>query len=264
MSFSINARKSLFFYFGYSVLYFIIHMAITSSVSFFHFLLEHDMATIDGWISKNRWELLVVAKSLSFFICLKFLNLNYREKISFWDELKAGFNYPTQKGILFSLFLVGVVTVVSKYFYAPANIAVDNEGEFVSSFFGIIIFLHLDMTFLYLLSVIYKVGDSDKRLLFLGAAFLFAFATHLTIPYLGVYLILALLHFITLYHFSLTNRYSDGVFYCFATVAPLNSLLGLNLFSGWEENRSFELQFFLFAVFIWSVGFAYDRFSRLN
>lgn len=264
MVISSNAKKNIFFYFGLSLLFFLIHTALTSSVSFFHFLLEHDMATIDGWISKNRWELLVLSKLVSFYVCLKFLRLNYKEKLKFWDEFKDQLKRPSIKGIFFSLFLIGVMVLISRQFYTPAKIPVEAEGEFISSYLGIIFFLLLDMAFLFFLTLIYKLEKVDQLMTFCCQTAVFSLFTFLTIPYLSIYLILALLHFITLYYFTLTNRFSDGVFYCVATVAPMNSLLGLNLFSGWEESRSYEVQFFLAAIVVWLLAFGYERFSRLN
>ena len=261
---SVNARKSFVFYFGFCLLYLLTQLAVNSTVSFFHFLLEHDMATIDGLISKNNWELIVLSKVITFFVCLKFVSLNYADKYQLTTELKKRISYPTQTGILFSLFLVGVITVVSEYFYVPAKINLDTEGEFLSSYLGVIAFMLTDLVFLFFVSLVYPTEKKDRSFFFILHLILFGLSTYLSIPYLGIYLILALLHFITLYYFTRMGRFSDAVLYCFVTVAPMNSILGLNLFSGWEESRSFELQFFIVAIIIWSIAFIYDRFSRLN
>ena len=264
MLLSVNARKCIIFYFGFCLLYLLVQLAVTSTVSFFHFLLEHDMATIDGWISKNNWELIVLAKVITFIVCLKFVSLNYADKFQLKEEIKQRLSYPSLTGILFCIFLVGVITFVSQYFYVPAKINMETEGEFLSAYLGVIAFLLTDLVFLFFVGLVYPATQQDKNPLFLSYLILFGLSTHLSIPYLGIYLILALLHFITLYYFTQKNRFSDALLYCFITVAPMNSLLGLNFFSGWEESRSFELQFFLVAVIVWMVAFVYDRFSSLN
>jgi hypothetical protein len=74
--FSLGARKILLYYFGYSILFLIFHLATISLVSFFHFLLDHDMSVIENWLYRNAWEMILLSKALAGFIIIKALQLN--------------------------------------------------------------------------------------------------------------------------------------------------------------------------------------------
>ncbi len=262
--FSLNCRKNIYYYLIFSLIYLLVHIGLYSTVSFFHFLLDHDMATIDSWISKNNWEMIFFSKLSAFFICLKFISLNYSDRIHFWTEFKLRFHIPSLRGVLFCSFLVGIIVYLAKIYYIPAKINLELEDSAISAYLGSIGFFGLDTVLLLLISTVYPIDRKEKNKLYLISLIIFSLTTKLSIAYLGAYLILAILHFSTLFLLSMNGRLSDATLYGFIVIGPLNSSLGLNLFSGWEETRSYGLQFFIVLVFVWLTGLLYYRFSRLN
>ena len=257
-----NFRKNIQYYFCFLLLFFIVHVFIYSTVSFFHFLLGHDMSTIESWISRNHWDVLVLSKVIALALCWKALHLNLTGSASFWDILKGHLDYPSIKICLTSVFLLGTTLMLGGYFSNANVFELGKEGFNASIFLGSGLFFFIDFLFLFVLRQVYVVQDESKVRLWLLFVLMFGLFTKLAIPYLGYYLIVALLHFISLLIIGSPNKLSDAALYCLVIVAPLNAFFGMNLVAGWGQ--SYGVIYFFGLVVAWIVGLVYYRLSLLN
>ena len=61
-TFSKPMQKIGLYYLGYCGSLILIQISLVSIVAFFHFLLDHDMAVVENWLTRNAWEMLCFSK----------------------------------------------------------------------------------------------------------------------------------------------------------------------------------------------------------
>ena len=230
--FSLGTRKVLLYYFGYSVLFLIFHLATISFVSFFHFLLDHDMSVIENWLYRNAWEMILISKALAGFIIVKSLQLNNYFVKNLFFILKSDTWKPTRSAIVFILF-IAVLFYALIHQFGGEIVGGNKSIDFVYiSFLGSILFYFID--FIVINILVRNLLLSSKRkyfLLTLALTFIFMLFTKATLPYISKFYIFLILHFFTLLILLFTNKMNiiNPILYSIFIIGPLSALYGLDL-----------------------------------
>lgn len=237
--FSLGARKIILYYLGYCTLFLIFHLAFLSFVSFFHFLLDHDMAVIENWLYRNAWEIIILSKSLAAFLTIKALKLNNYFINSLLQILKTDIWKPTRK-------LIVLVCFISILFYA---LIIQFSGELINntkdtqfayvSYLGSALFYLIDFLVINVLVRNFKVRQ--KRKFFILAfvlTIIFLFFTKATLPYIDKYFIFLVLHFSTMLLLLFKERKNmiNPLLYTLVIIGPFSSLYGLDIV--WDNAHS--------------------------
>jgi hypothetical protein len=230
--FSLGARKILLYYFGYSILFLIFHLATISLVSFFHFLLDHDMSVIENWLYRNAWEMILLSKALAGFIIIKALQLNNYFVKNLFFILKGDTWRPTRSAIVFILFLAVLFYALIHQF--GGEIVGGNKSiDFVYiSFLGSILFYFIDFIVINILVRNLLLNSKKKYfLLTLALTFIFMLFTKATLPYISKFYIFLILHFFTLLILLFTNKMNiiNPILYSIFIIGPLSAFYGLDL-----------------------------------
>lgn len=260
--FPLSMKTIFLYYLGYCILFLIFHLAAISLVSFFHFLLEHDMAVIENWLYRYAWEIIIISKTLAAFVIIKALKLNNyfnRNLISIFSEDDWK---PTRSLIVLIFFLLIL-------FYA---LIVQFGGELINnnketnfayiSYLGSVLFYLIDFMILNILvrKLIIK-KRTDFLLLTLILLAMFLLITKATLPYINKYLFFLVIHFLSLFSILFKQRKNiiNPLLYSLAVIGPFSSIYGLDIV--WENAHSFysyEQEIPVVGISgIWLIGLGY-------
>lgn len=230
--FTIGVREILLYYLGYSVLFLLFHLSTISLVSFFHFLLDHDMSVIENWLYRNAWEMIFVSKAIAAFIIIKSLQLNNYFIKDFFVILKEDTWRPTRSALVFIIFLAVIFHAL--IFQFGGEIVGGNKSvDFVYvSFLGSIFFYFID--FIVINVLVRNIELKSKRkflLLTLVITLIFMMFTKATLPYISKYYVFLILHFFTLLLFLFSNKKNimNPILYSVFIIGPLSAFYGLDL-----------------------------------
>lgn len=264
--FPINVRRIVLYYLLYCILFVIVDLILISIFTFFHFLLEHDMNTVENWLNRNTWEILAGSKLVSLYFSAKITKLNLVDESRYRDYfLKIRF-IPTFK-------IWGVIVFILVIFYAFITLfdggVVRNQFKeelFYSSFWGSFFFYVCDFLMLTILTKVYPVKDNEKSTVMYICLFIFILTSKMALPYLNKYYIFLMVHFITMYVLSMHNRIPDIIVYALFVIAPLSSIYGLDIV--WDNAYSlFSYQKKIPGMgilAIWGVAISYYHLSRAD
>lgn len=207
---STNFKKTLWYYTGFCLLFFVLHLALVSLVAFFHFLLDHDIAVIEIWINENSWELLVISKLIAFFIFSKVIQLNLDPANNLKEIMSKLRFLPDLKGTVLILFFSLLYPALLNVF--EIQLIPVGEWEFshfqIASFIGNIFFYLLDFFLIVYLVMNLKLrGKTNRFLLFFCISFIFLIVSRVVIPYSSesIFLFMHLLSLFTLFHRGMRN-----------------------------------------------------------
>ena len=152
-----SLRSVLIYYFLYLGLFCFSHLVLLTFVSFFHFLLDHDMNTIENWLNRNTWEVITISKILSGVGIYKYVKLNQYSQYKFFRRLKE-FNYlPSKKIIGMIIFILVLFYALILQFGGGIVKGQLKEELFYSSFFGASLFYLVDILLLFFLIQTYEL-----------------------------------------------------------------------------------------------------------
>ena len=80
--FSSNLGKQIVFYALFSMTLWGLHLIIISLVSFFHFILGHNIRTIGYWIADRGWQIIIITKLSLFYLATLFINIKLSKAYS--------------------------------------------------------------------------------------------------------------------------------------------------------------------------------------
>lgn len=235
---SSSARKILTYYAGYSCLFLLSYLALVSTTSFFHFLLDHEMGVIEGWLSSNAWELLLFAKLIAAMLSLKSLKLNNYLLKDSWDLVKAGRFLPEQKVVVMIVFLLVFFAALIHQF--QGGLKVNPDAEFLAtSYVGTIGFFLIDVFVIF--SALSNFPLERKRqsyLLGVALPVIFLATTKIALPYLDGTAFFLLLNFCALMGLmsGSKNNLANLIIYSLAVTGPLAALVGVD--AVWGDSRS--------------------------
>ena len=255
---SAPSRKILAYYVGYCCLFIFFYFALVSAISFFHFLLDHELGVIEAWLNRNGWEILVVSKSLAAIIVLKSLKMNnYLFKDS-WQLLRAGKFFPDQKAVAVCVFLPVFFLVLANQF--TPGLAPNASAKFAAtSYLGTIIFFMCDIFIVHSAVANFSVWRK-RQILALATVLpaLFIISTNAALPYLDQRSLFLPLHFLFLLGFVLLNNnhlsnnhlsnnhknetrnnLANLLLYCALVAGPVATVFGAD--TVWGDSRSIFL-----------------------
>lgn len=260
--FTLDVRKILFYYFGYCSLFLIFHLASISLVSFFHFLLDHDMAVIENWLYRNAWEIIVFAKIFAAFIIIKALKLNNYFINSLLSILRTDIWKPTRTLIVLIFFLsILFYALILQFGGELINNTKETDFAYVS-YLGSVFFYLVD--FLVVNILVRNLEIRSKRKFFalsIVLLILFLAFTKATLPYINKYFIFLILHFSTLLILLFKERKNmiNPLLYTLVIIGPFSSLYGLDIV--WENAHSIYTYKETLPVIgitgIWLIGLGY-------
>lgn len=237
--FSIGARKILLYYIGYCALFLIIHLAFISLVSFFHFLLDHDMGVIENWLYRNAWEMIVFSKLISAFLIIKALKINNYFVNSLFQILKTDVWKPARKFLVF-IFFVSILFYALIMQFSGELINNTKETDFAYvSYIGSALFYLID--FLVINVLFRNIEVRQKRKYFaigISLIAMFLLFTKATLPYISKYYIFLVLHFMTLLLLLFKERKNmiNPLLYTLIVIGPFSSVYGLDIV--WDNAHS--------------------------
>lgn len=260
--FSLGMRKILSYYLGYSILFLIIHLSAISMVSFFHFLLDHNMSIIEDWLYRNAWEMIFISKLTSAILIIKALKLNNYFVSSFFSIVKNDIWRPTKEASIFIIFIMVLFhSLIMQFGGEIIENAKTTDFTYVS-YFGSIFFYLIDFLVINFLVRNIKIKGRKKFLILISSLLLiFMFFTKATLPYISKYYIFILLHFLTLLIFLFVEKKNliNPLLYSLFLIGPLSSFYGLDLV--WDNAHSVysyrDSLPIIGIIGIWSIGLLY-------
>lgn len=237
--FSLGARKILLYYLGFCILFLVIHLSFISLVSFFHFLLDHDMAVIENWLYRNAWEIIILSKLISASLIIKALKLNNYFVNSLFEIIKTDIWKPTRKVVVF-IFFISILFYAMIMQFSGELINNTKETDFAYvSYIGSALFYLIDFL---VINVLFRniVITQKKKYFALGISLtaLFLIFTKATLPYISKYYIFLILHFSTLLLLLFKERKNliNPLLYTLIIIGPFSSLYGLDIV--WDNAHS--------------------------
>lgn len=260
--FSTNFRRILWYYLGYSILFFVLHLASVSFVAFFHFLLDHDISVLESWLNDNAWEILIFSKLISFLIFVKIIHLNIEEALSLRGLLGKFKFTPSLKGLSTVLFFAAFFPALLHVFEIPL-IPVKGWNFSVFQFVSVIgntFFFLLDFLLVVILVANLKLrGKKNRFLLFFIISVLFYAFSSIVISYPGhqLFLFMHLFTLLTLFHKGLRNL-GNAFVYTFFCISGFAVLYGVDPVWGSQHSLYLVNSYPIFSLLIlWLMGFVY-------
>lgn len=258
---SSSSRKILTYYGSYCLLFLFCYLSIVSTISFFHFLLDHEMAVIENWLQNNTWEALTMAKLIASIMAVKAIKLNnYLTKDAKTLLMEAKY-LPSQRGFALSIFLPLFFVVLAKQFAGEFSTNVLSSFE-ITGFVGSILFFLIDAFVIYFCVNNFKL--LKKRQVFFVCCFVpvfFFVVTNIALPYMGKTTLYLVLHFAALMALMYREKRNLGnvLLYSLLVIAPLATIFGADLV--WSDARSIykypSSAPWFGVVLIWLTGFLY-------
>lgn len=230
---SSEARAVTGYYLAFSFLFILIHLGVVSIVSFFHFMLDHDMNTIENGLTRNAWEILVFSKGISLLVISRILQLNSPSEM----KLRAYFfkiNYlPTSRAVGLIIFLLILFYALIHQFGGGIEQQVIKQDVIYSSYLGAGFYFFIDFMLLYILQRNNQFTSKQMRKFLLPSLVIFFLSTKVALPYLDKFYVFLLVHFLSIFLIGIERRVSDVFCYCFFVIAPLSSIYGIDIV--WEN-----------------------------
>lgn len=199
-TFSRPMRRITAYYTSFCFALIIVQVALVSLVTFFHFLLDHDMAVLENWLNRNAWEILGISKFTVFFLIVKAVKLNlYSPKniINYFKDLEF---IPSFQVIVFVLFLwLADILILVLFNKEQLQIKSLEAGYLFISFLGNSMFYMVDMLLLaYLMETFPVYKKRNKLILMIVLSIMFVCVTNIIQPYSNPSIIPMILFFSTL------------------------------------------------------------------
>ncbi|MEX0798014.1 MAG: hypothetical protein WD025_01130 [Bacteriovoracaceae bacterium] len=265
--FSSEARKTLTYYAGYCALFLFSYLALVSTISFFHFLLDHEMRVIESWLTRNAWEILTLAKLLASAVVLKALKLNNYLLKNSLDLIKNSEFFPERKALVLILFLM--IFFLALVFQFNVDVAPNTGGSrfLFTSYLGSIVFYLVDLFVIYSALANFPLKRKrQKALLSVALPALFLISTKIALPYSEEASLFLFLHFGSLILLLIKTKYNlmNVILYSFLIIGPMTSVFGFDLVWGDAFSLYLYPKFPALGIFlIWLTGFLY-YFRRLR
>lgn len=246
-------------------IFIVTHVVLSSVGAFFHFLLDHEISIVEGWLYKNGWELTLFSKLFSFFVLQKFLQMRLYKPLSLKVFIKDQWRLPEQNLIIILLFMM--ITLL--YFGQPVTQA--QNYSFV--FYHLITFLSFTIWFLtdyFALAQLKDLFELENKILsrWLHLIYLLSFilSFEMVIPdYFSVGLVI-ILHFVSILTIAggKSKQWSNVFFYLILFAAPLASFFGIDPVWGTDFSpfKFSHMPQSAFLITIWMISLAYYHYRH--
>lgn len=236
------------------------HVVLTSIAAFFHFLLDHELSLVEGWVHNNGWELAVVAKLFAAWVVHRLLRVRLYRPRGVRAFFKEEWRMPDRRTFVVAAFLTAVFLVMGGPVVQSQN--QPYFGYHLVAFVGTGLWLMIDYFCLAVLQDLFPVTNTRQerwRFVFYLAGFWAAF--RLVVPdYFGTSLIMHL-HFLALLIVSgpRFQHWGDVAVYLLIFAAPMGALLGVDPIWGadFAPFKFTHLPSAPFLLVIWMLSLAY-------
>jgi hypothetical protein len=258
-------KKILLFYMFYNLILVISSLSIVAFISFFHFLLEHNISVIESWLSVNVWEIIICYKIFSLVLLSKFLEVHSLNKNVLVAFLKKHCRVPN-----YNIFVIIIFVIVLISSHSNITSLEDNRKYFsfqFISYFGHFIFYVADFLLLSYLFDRYGVSNKKEFYLFVfWSTLIFYLSSIVSIPYVrdnSFFLVIHFMVYFFIYTFKKSN-FSNPLVYLVLYLAPASAFYGLDII--WKSNYSnYQVKgntLYLSYTAIWVVAYFYTAFVR--
>jgi hypothetical protein len=152
----IEKYKVYLYYFFFLSLAFCLKVSISSMGAFFHFLLDHDLSSIENWLHQNSWTIFMISRLGALLLTLLWLKMNLYP----WPNFKIIFKSKAE-----NVFLVFVCSsflwIYFSFLGKPVFVSV-NKGYWQEQFFsfiGTILFYYID---LFLIRFLFEITNTTQ------------------------------------------------------------------------------------------------------
>ena len=249
----------------YTAVFAVSHVVLSSIGAFFHFLLDHEISIVEGWLHKNGWELTLFSKVFSFYILQKILQIRLYRPQSIKLFMKEQWRLPKQNLIVSLLFLLISLIILGKPLAQPQNY----------SFFiyHLITFISISLWFLtdyFALAQLKDLFDVESKPLsrWLNVIYVISFilSFKMIIPdYFNVEVIIYL-HYVSILLITGVKfkQWSNVLFYMILFAAPLATLFGIDPVWGTDFSpfKFSHMPHPAFLITIWVISLAYYRYRH--
>ncbi len=235
--FTRHFKRYLFYYCLYGLIFFLFNLATVSVISSFHFMLGHNIGTIEDWIFRHSWEMTIIAKLLSFFTIVRIVNYLFHAGNPLVDYFKFFKEKP--KAVIWAVICVFYLVMLIPVKLQISPTVNENINHQIVSYWGTFFFYFLDFLLVSYLRFLYPLEEKNslQELVYdLIFPVLFYFFTVISTDYDPR--ISELMFFYMLILFLIDSWHqrgwiNAGLFIC-VFIAPMASLFGLDLFWGKE------------------------------
>lgn len=259
-------RKLVLYYILYCFGFLLIHLSLVSTFSFFHFLLDHDMNTIENWLNRNAWEILFFSKITSFVIVSKIIKLNVYKNVRVRDILSLNTYFPSKRVFGATLFLLVIFYAFIHQFGGGIVENPFKEDLFYSSFIGSFMFYIIDYCLLFFLMNVFEISKEQFSRVMYSCLIIFVITSKIALPYLNKFYLFLMIHFIMMFYLGRKGELVDVIFYGLLVISPLSSVYGLDIV--WDNAYSvytYQKQLpILGVVGIWGIAIGYLHFSKVD
>lgn len=262
----IDVRKVFLYYLIYCMTFLLVHLALVSTFSFFHFLLDHDMNTIENWLNRNAWEVLGFSKLSSLYIVSRVLKLNLYNDIKLRTLFSFNSFIPSKKMIGLVVFLLTIFYAFIMQFGGGVEQSQFKEDLFYSSFLGAFLFYVTDFCMIHILLKMLNIKKQYYSKLMYLTLVMFLISSKVALPYLDKFYVFLMIHFVTLFYLGQKDKLVDVLCYALFVISPLSSVYGLDIV--WDNAYSiFSYQKSLPVVGvlgIWGIAIGYYHYSKVD
>lgn len=227
-----NFMKLIAVYSLYNVLVCMFHIFLISIIAFFHFLLNHSLGVIENWIFSNGWEIVILAKAISFYCILKFFKLNSMYAFSIKTAIKHGLIRPNKELLVVITFLFLFTVFLGRP--SPTDHINNEFFKNIISYGGTLLFFAFDFIIIKVLDTHYPSGKLHRAIkiiffplimiIFSKISFLYA----KNINFLSYFILLICLYLGD----WRTNNWSFPILFLILFACPVSTLLGQDLIWG--------------------------------
>jgi hypothetical protein len=244
----------------YIVVQVLAHVALTSVGAFFHFLLDHELSIVEGWVHNNGWELVASAKLFAAWVVHRLLKVRLYRPRGVREFFRDEWRWPEARSLVVTVFLVLILITMS------SPVVQSQNGTYLSyhltAYMGCLTWLMVDYFILAILQDLFPVSHS--RLMWwrmVGCLAGFWLSLRLVVPdYFGTSIFMYL-HFLSLIILAGPRllHWSDVAAYVALFAAPMSALFGIDPIWGvdFAPLKFARLPAIPFLILIWMLSWAY-------
>lgn len=149
----------------YALFYFVLwsmHLILISLISYFHLLLNHNIRTIGDWIGDRGWHLIIISKTLIFYLALQFIRLKSKKINLIKSYFRNSIQLPRKEIIVALLFLTIGLMGLGRIVY-NRTILFEFDRMFLSVI-GTCIFFSVDYILLVFLEMFFPLTSHQDRI----------------------------------------------------------------------------------------------------
>lgn len=255
--------KNIRYYATYQAICVVFSIILSSIGAFFHFLLNHEISIVEGWLHNNQWEILITAKLIALFLLNRWFSMRLYQLKTIRQLFKELVHWPEPKAVVVAAFMIASYLSLGKVVFVGQNV-----GYWYFHFVSYLsIFLYFGIEFVviaYLDDVLNQKGDVSRVWLGVIYTALFAVAFRIIVPdYYGL-LSYVVVSYLTLIYLSgkAFRDWSNVLCFLIIFVAPMAAFFGMDPVWG-DDFSPFRIEKKLSVTFlavIWVVSFLYYKY----